>query len=358
MTNLDRLKDAISRISSDEARTHMLHLLLRAEMVNDTPQSTDQLVEDMMNLQELLVHRAQYGVRSWEPDSSSRYVHIVCGDSFAGSLKLALRKLGLEAEHKIIVLQERYAMGPLWRLHETEGLARRDEWLRDHINAEDDNRDAYDRAEQVRRQLAAIPHDASIMLWSSGNAYEQTGLRHAAYLIKDMTQACYTIAAAETCYKLFNRPDLSIRYVHSGEIPDDKLAEVWKAGAQQQLDAARRSELAREWLELEQTEEVLRIWEQEGIQSVPDYYYDDYLMATIEQLHRERGNRDFMKAARVIGQALGYCEQYADDSFLEYRLRELIYRGKLQIKGVPRAMRYYSVRSPASYAPEVKGSPE
>ncbi|RJE88459.1 DUF1835 domain-containing protein [Paenibacillus sp. 1011MAR3C5] len=355
MMNLDRLKEAISQLSPDEARTHMLHLLLKAEMAKDNPQSKDQLVEDMMNLQEQLVNRAQYGVSSWEPDSSSRYVHIVCGDSFAGSLKLALRKLGLEAEHKIIVLREHYAMGPLWRLHEAVGLARRGEWLRDHINDEYDDRDLYDRAEQVTRQLAAIPHDASIMLWSSGNAYEQTGLRHAAYLIKDMTQACYAIAAAETCYELFNRPDLSIRYVHSGEIPDDKLAEVWKAGVRQQLDAARRSELAREWLELEQTEEVLRIWEQETIQSVPDHYYDDYLMATVEQLHRERGNREFMKAARVIGQALGYCEQYVGDSFLEYRLRELIYRGKLHIKGVPRAMRYYSVRSPAAYAPEAKG---
>lgn len=356
MKSMDRLKDAVSRIPSDEAKSYMLHLLLRAEMAKDNPQMRDQLIEEMMELQEQIVKRAQYGVRSWGPDSSSRYVHIVCGDSFAGSLKLALRKLGLESEHKIIVLRERYAIGPLWRLHEPEGQALRSEWLRDHINDEGDDQDASDRADQVKRHLALIPQDASIILWSSGNAYEQIGMRHAAYLTKDMPQSCYIMQAAETCYELFDRPDLIIRYSHSGEIPDDKLAEVWRTGERKPLDAPVRSALALEWLELAGSEEVLRIWEQGRIQSVSAEYYDDYIMSTIEQLHGDRGNRDFIKAARVIGQALGYCEQYVGDSFLEYRLRELIYKGKLQIKGVPRAMRYYSVRSPAGIAPEAEGS--
>lgn len=51
-----------------------------------------------------------------------------------------------------------------------------------------------------------------------------------------------------------------------------------------------------------------------------------------------------MKSARVIGEAIGYCDQYIGDAYFEYRLRELIYSGRVQIKGVPRAMRYYSVR--------------
>ncbi|MGN7384043.1 DUF3658 domain-containing protein [Paenibacillus sp. SAFN-117] len=43
----------------------------------------------------------------------------------------------------------------------------------------------------------------------------------------------------------------------------------------------------------------------------------------------------FLKSARLIGEAIGYCEQDIGDSFFEYRLRELIYEGVLEIKGVP-----------------------
>mgnify|MGYP001290586395 CR=1 FL=1 len=73
-------------------------------------------------------------------------------------------------------------------------------------------------------------------------------------------------------------------------------------------------------------------------------YFDDYLRNTVKELHESKGNRDFIRAARVVGQALGYCEQCIGDGYFEYRLRELVYRGVLEIKGVPRAMRYYSVR--------------
>ncbi|WP_423778625.1 DUF3658 domain-containing protein [Enterococcus faecium] len=36
--------------------------------------------------------------------------------------------------------------------------------------------------------------------------------------------------------------------------------------------------------------------------------------------------------------------QYIGDQFLEYRVRHLIVNGQFEIKGVPKAMRYYSVR--------------
>lgn len=68
------------------------------------------------------------------------------------------------------------------------------------------------------------------------------------------------------------------------------------------------------------------------------------LNKTIEKLHADRSNRDFIKAARVIGEALGHCDQMVVDSYFEYRLRQLIYNQSLEIKGVPRGMRFYSVR--------------
>lgn len=51
-----------------------------------------------------------------------------------------------------------------------------------------------------------------------------------------------------------------------------------------------------------------------------------------------------MKSARLIGDLLGHLEHSEEDVFLEYRIRSLICKGVFEIKGTPKAMRYYSVK--------------
>ena len=46
-----------------------------------------------------------------------------------------------------------------------------------------------------------------------------------------------------------------------------------------------------------------------------------------------------MKSASLIGGALAHLNQYVGDLFLEYRVRNLIYNGVFDIKGIPKAMR-------------------
>jgi len=48
--------------------------------------------------------------------------------------------------------------------------------------------------------------------------------------------------------------------------------------------------------------------------------------------------------AKIIGEVLGLLEGSVFDAFLEYRIRELVYNGVLEIKGIPKDMRSYSVR--------------
>ncbi|UUZ82376.1 DUF3658 domain-containing protein [Paenibacillus sp. P26] len=102
--------------------------------------------------------------------------------------------------------------------------------------------------------------------------------------------------------------------------------------------------MEREWLSLAEQHEVLRVWDGERIRNVDERYFDTYVLDTVEKIHRERANHEFIKAARVIGDAMGHCGQYVPDGYFEYRLRELVYSGQLEIHGVPKAMRYYSVR--------------
>ncbi|MCG3421024.1 DUF3658 domain-containing protein [Oceanobacillus sp. GSFE11] len=51
-----------------------------------------------------------------------------------------------------------------------------------------------------------------------------------------------------------------------------------------------------------------------------------------------------MKAARLIGEVYGHIDNNVGDPFLEYRVRTLIYGGFFEVKGIPKAMRYYSIK--------------
>ncbi|UUZ97617.1 DUF1835 domain-containing protein [Paenibacillus sp. P25] len=276
-------------------------------------------------------------------------VHLVFGDSLAGSLKLAIDQMGYKDTHKVVTFRDRFAIGPLWRLQEEAGRAERARWFRDHINEDREEMDYEYVAEADDRrlagQLARIPAGASIILWTGDNAHEQAGLRYAAYLLRHSRNEMFVIDAGKACAARFNTADRTIEYMHSGEVSPEKLKAIFgenrKGGP---LPHETKASLEREWLSLAEQHEVLRVWDGERIRNVDERYFDTYVLDTVEKIHRERANHEFIKAARVIGDAMGHCGQYVPDGYFEYRLRELVYSGQLEIHGVPKAMRYYSVR--------------
>ncbi|MEI0735435.1 DUF3658 domain-containing protein [Paenibacillus sp. JTLBN-2024] len=93
-----------------------------------------------------------------------------------------------------------------------------------------------------------------------------------------------------------------------------------------------RRQLEDKWLKLSGRHETLRLWEDDDLRSVGVDYLDAYLLRTVEELQHRLPEHEFIKAARVIGQAIGMWDDYIGDVFFEYRLRHLIYEGRLEIK--------------------------
>ncbi|MCS7460938.1 DUF1835 domain-containing protein [Paenibacillus doosanensis] len=342
------IRKAIHALSSQEAKQLLAGIKLQLDLVELSPNANIDLYKNINDMYEqLLVPDSRKSI--WEPDASARKVHIVFGDSAAASLKLAMKQLGDAEASKMVCFRDLFSIGPLWRLHEERGRAARGEWFKDHINSGNDD-DAYDDYgsmyhQRLDEQMALIPDEASIVIWSGGNAHEQAGLRYAMYLLKERNNPIFTFHAAKACERRFSTADRQIRYSHTGEISPELLQEiVGEAEETEPLPRETRRLLEQEWLSLAERGEVLRTWDGERIINVREDHYDAYLLEAIDKLHTGQSHRDFIKAARVIGEALGSCEQYIGDSYLEYRLRQLIYNGVLDIKGVPRAMRYYSVR--------------
>ena len=186
--------------------------------------------------------------------------------------------------------------------------------------------------------------DIPIVIWTAENAQEQTGIRYILQLLQNKTNDIFLVNTSIAFQELFNTSEVTYIINHSGGVHPEKLQLIYDKKLTTPLSNEERSRFNKEWAALADTKEVLRIWENEEIKGVPETYFDRLIITTAQKQHQEQGKRDFIKSARLIGEVLGILNGSVSDAFLEYRVRCLIYRGVFEIKGIPKAMRYYSVK--------------
>ncbi|HDR8530216.1 TPA: DUF3658 domain-containing protein, partial [Bacillus thuringiensis] len=125
-------------------------------------------------------------------------------------------------------------------------------------------------------------------------------------------------------------------------LPPESLALFQKSFAKlPYLTEEKRMNFEHEWDRLSKSIECLRVWEENEVHSVQEDYFDQFI---IECAKSVGANREFLKAPRVIGEALGLVEQLVGDTFLEYRLKQLIKQEVFEFEGSLDEMRFYSVK--------------
>ncbi|MCZ0070064.1 DUF1835 domain-containing protein [Bacillus sonorensis] len=326
------LKKIISNLTEREAKSILLNMLLTVNMHRNDDGSKDGFYEQMIDIfDEFQKMREQLHKKR-----SNQVVHIVFGLSAAGSLKMVLKAAGRDGQEGVIAFPGIFSIGPLFQLETEKGRLKRYEWMNEHINdyfAELE--DQYNRFEAEIHQLDSIPEHASIVIWTANNAHEQTGLRFVHKLLQNRPNAMFHI----------NTSKVSPVYLHTGEIVPEKLETVYEKGDSPfPLTSEEKRCLAMEWEELSKRKHVLRIWKNEKIKSVEESFFDPLIIDKTRELQKNRSQKDFIVCPRVVGEVLGHLNEYIGDEFIEYRIRELIYKGVFEIKGVPKAMRFYSIR--------------
>ncbi|MFD1907422.1 DUF1835 domain-containing protein [Paenibacillus rhizoplanae] len=263
-------KKAVSTLRDEEVKQYLTGILagigelkeqhgqLERPLDKHMAEPVAELIEQYSSLMSLPAQRA-----FWDPAPDSTHVHILCGDSFGGSMKQVLKEFGWTATHKLIILRENYAIGPLDQLDTPVGRKLRSDWFRQHIHEYYTVSDECEREySELLDNLEQIPEQAKIIIWTSGNACEQTGLRLIAHLLGKRPNEIIVCDACEICEELFNRPDAYINYYHSGEIPSDKLREaLLRIDEGSRLGAADIARLSQEWKEISRQSGALRIWQ-------------------------------------------------------------------------------------------------
>ncbi|WP_155592192.1 DUF1835 domain-containing protein [Lysinibacillus cavernae] len=330
------LKEFVLESSEDEVKSLLFQMLLR---ISIEEQNEQDLAKDLKKFyRDFLIFKQEQNKLENEKDYQA--VHVVFGDSSSGSLKLALKDM---EEEKVICLSDNFSIGPIWKLEEEEGLAQRHKWLMNHINIDEDYLFKYQYVfKNTLLQIHAIPEHVRIIIWAGENSDEQTALRYVLYLLKDRANNIIFINTTTNYNKYFTKTNLALPPKHTGEVASDKLRKIYERNrSSQPLSQEERKKYEHDWLTLSNDRDNLRVWENKRICNVDEDYYDDYIIHTAKRLHVER---NFLKSARLIGEIIGHLNQAIGDQYFDYRLIHLILQGVFEIEGVPKAMRFYSVK--------------
>ncbi|MEH7352949.1 DUF1835 domain-containing protein [Neobacillus drentensis] len=272
-------------------------------------------------------------------------IHILFGPSPAGSLRAAFKENGIDKNEQIISFWDRFSIGPVWRLDEEAGKEARFDWMKNVINDEYGEFQEYKQSfQKTIDQILSIPEGLPITIWTADNAHEQIGLRFGLHLLKERNNDIILINTTKAFSELLKKRNVQYTVLHSGEISPDKLQIIYDRGQGKVLTDHDKEDYEKEWLSISDNRETLRIWRNGRIVSVPEDYFDPFIIQKAKKLHREQKTKDFMKSARLIGEVLGHLDQYVGDEFLEYRLRKLIEKEVFDVEGSLIAMRYYSVK--------------
>ncbi|MFB6499451.1 DUF1835 domain-containing protein [Bacillus haynesii] len=262
-------------------------------------------------------------------------VHIAFGESARGSINMMLKQSGETQEKSLIVLPELFSIGPLQKLEVKEGRGNRYQWLKTHLNDRfHELGERYSRFEEAVSALSGIPEQASVFIWTGDHAHEQTGLRFVHHILRQMNLAVFHLNTSKHIPHTWS----------SGELNDEEMRFIYEERDQVPLTDAERRSLAEKWTALSQQTSVLRVWDDGRIKSVKEDFYDSFIIGKLAQLQKNLAASTFINCPRLIGEVIGHLEENIGDEYIEYRILELIRKGIFEMEGVPKGMRYFSVR--------------
>lgn len=250
----------------------------------------------------------------------SRWKHVVVGDVAEGTLRAAFE---LDQQNaalgEVRNFRDDLSIGRIDRL--MEGTNERSAWF-SRITAgtefgEEIRGWLNPSLEEAYGKLLAFDPQDRIVIWHSGIVSEQITLR---YLVSRLTdQELWEV-------KVLPGP--------IGACTPQELLEALTTI--RPISDERQEQFRKSWAALLLSQSVVRILENNCIRPVEETYYDQQLM--------EASSSVYQPAGRVVGMVMATSNQIVSDTFLDYRLRQLLLQGRLEAKGELRALRLYEVR--------------
>lgn len=258
-----------------------------------------------------------------------KIIHICCSDSAIESVKYAIKKDVIEGE-KVIGLIDDLSNGPI---DDITDMNRRIDWFK-RIYMEEGN----EISEIIKGYYKKFTKDIiklkneDIYLWHGNSAKEICGMLHILSMLEEKIQNVYTINVSEITYNTGKRNEYTPRVV--GEVMPEKLVEF--IGIRKSMDFERYSSLMALWDKMKRENSNLRIYEDNKVKSAHVDYFDDMILRYTY--------KKFMHSARTIGEVIGRTESYISDTFIFWRVTELIRNERISYRGNLDLMRELKIK--------------
>ncbi|UOB81466.1 DUF1835 domain-containing protein [Bacillus sp. ZJS3] len=330
---IDKIKNAVEDMYEDEAKHLLQSILIQLNLLEEN--YSEDTIKNLMDIPKQLTSSTSYKRNVKE----SSHVHIAFDDSTAGCLKHMLSQEE-RLEEMVVAFSEFFSIGPTYKLHMNEGQLARQKWLVNNLTAYENyfEEEYLSSFLATMEELHTIPIETPITIWKADNAHEHVGLCFVMAQLKDKKNIRFinTSEASKEMLKL----EYDIR--GTGELAPESLALIQNSFLElPYLTVEKRTQFEREWDSLSKSTEFLRVWTDNEVRSVQEDYFDQFIIECAKSIGADR---EFLKAPRVIGEALGHVEQLVGDTFLEYRLKELIKQEVFEFVGSLEEMRFYSVK--------------
>jgi hypothetical protein len=255
--------------------------------------------------------------------SAAKTVHLTIAGSAAGNVREVIKGRDL---HQLIAVEEWFSVGPLLDISEPGGLEARKAYLRNIFEKIQESSMFQEIESHVGIcDIQRIPPDTNeIVVWCGANSDEQVLLR-ACSIWSDKPIRVVDVRNLN--------PDYEKRSAIGGCTIDElRLAEANGAF----LSPAAVKRLAEEWRNLIKGKDLLHIFVDGELTAVSETYFDPMLIDLCP--------RDFGSAARLVGTVMGHSPVLVGDTFLNYRLRELIAKGIFEAVDADKHLQLMQVR--------------
>jgi hypothetical protein len=292
----------------------------------------------------------KYTMSMEQEEARRNHTYLLFGLSEAGSMKVALSRLGCRHLIRVLSFNETFTAGPLHKLHREEGYYTRELWFQERFPDQGYQLNPQHKLEAMIRTLKEIPEDKKITIWCGDNSHDQTGLRFSLFILSERKQPIHVINPIEAYGEI---PEIAEQFSIGlspqslGQLPNEAVQTIIKNTEKTQpLTFAQRKQYELEWQEISNTEDMLRIWSNGQLTNVPETYYDEKILSLILQLQKNEKGDHYVNAGLIVGAIIEQWNLFISTSFIEYRFWRLISEGKLLFKGIPYAMHLYFLRIP------------
>lgn len=278
-------------------------------------------------------------------------VHLIFLAGGAGAIKAALSGCGKNSpDHAILYWDDFYSFGPIFRIHEEQGLLARERWLGERFKGEWNRalRDRGHRLDRILKLLAELPEDRRVYLWCGENAHEQISVRIAAHALQSKNNDVYIMNVTQMHEELADNPEPESVPRYAGHANADLLKTMLsRIDRVEPANREIREAWVEDWNRLCLGSDTLRIWQNGKITSLEEHAFDDAIIKTVERLQYSEDPEfvedGYVKAGKVLSE-LAQLQLFDSDPYFEYRFWHLISIARLEFKGIPYAPYLYHVK--------------